>query len=227
MRLFKLTHYPRLDRAHLDPARMLYSIVSSVQRRAPASLLVPRRACRGVAQPGRAPGSGPGGRRFKSSLPDQVFSRFFRCLSSYCYLDFFGTFRVHSVQLRITRTQKHILRPRPAECSVLFDLVVEVAHVSVFRAREELLLENIPLRQQLLTLHAQRPRPRLSSLDRLCWIVLGRAWSGWRRSLILVTPESVVRWHRAGGNRLDESLTQPKRGPFGFCRERALASRGF
>ena len=28
---------------------------------------------RGVAQPGRAPGSGPGGRRFKSSLPDQYF----------------------------------------------------------------------------------------------------------------------------------------------------------
>src|SRR5580692_11913982 len=25
---------------------------------------------RGVAQPGRAPGSGPGGRRFESSLPD-------------------------------------------------------------------------------------------------------------------------------------------------------------
>ena len=29
-----------------------------------------RSVCRGVAQPGRAPGSGPGGRRFKSSLPD-------------------------------------------------------------------------------------------------------------------------------------------------------------
>ena len=28
---------------------------------------------RGVAQPGRAPGSGPGGRRFKSSLPDQSY----------------------------------------------------------------------------------------------------------------------------------------------------------
>ena len=27
---------------------------------------------RGVAQPGRAPGSGPGGRRFKSSLPDHL-----------------------------------------------------------------------------------------------------------------------------------------------------------
>ena len=34
--------------------------------------------CRGVAQPGRAPGSGPGGRRFKSSLPDHssVFALF-------------------------------------------------------------------------------------------------------------------------------------------------------
>src|SRR5205807_2516783 len=31
---------------------------------------LPRLSCRGVAQPGRAPGSGPGGRRFKSSLPD-------------------------------------------------------------------------------------------------------------------------------------------------------------
>src|SRR3984957_18453516 len=35
---------------------------------------------RGVAQPGRAPGSGPGGRRFKSSLPDHSFSRFLNCL---------------------------------------------------------------------------------------------------------------------------------------------------
>src|SRR5581483_10574348 len=32
-------------------------------------------ACRGVAQPGRAPGSGPGGRRFKSSLPDQYLQQ--------------------------------------------------------------------------------------------------------------------------------------------------------
>jgi hypothetical protein len=35
--------------------------------------IVPARPSRGVAQPGRAPGSGPGGRRFKSSLPDQLF----------------------------------------------------------------------------------------------------------------------------------------------------------
>src|SRR5450755_3245036 len=70
--------------------------------------------------------------------------------------------------------------------------------VSVFRSREELLLENLALRQQLLALHSQRPRPRLSSVDRLFWIVLRKFWTGWKESLILVTAETVVRWHRAG-----------------------------
>src|SRR5580704_2486089 len=37
---------------------------------------------RGVAQPGRAPGSGPGGRRFKSSLPDQILLNGMRGLNS-------------------------------------------------------------------------------------------------------------------------------------------------
>ena len=43
--------------------------------------------------------------------------------------------------------------------------------ISVFRSREELLLENLALRQQLLALHAKRPRPRLSSVDKLFWFV--------------------------------------------------------
>ncbi len=40
----------------------------------PPNFLLHPVSYRGVAQPGRAPGSGPGGRRFKSSLPDQSFS---------------------------------------------------------------------------------------------------------------------------------------------------------
>jgi hypothetical protein len=39
---------------------------------------------RGVAQPGRAPGSGPGGRRFKSSLPDHYFDWLTRIQNSKC-----------------------------------------------------------------------------------------------------------------------------------------------
>ena len=70
--------------------------------------------------------------------------------------------------------------------------------LSVFRTRDDLVLENLALRHQLLALQAKRPRPRLGVLDKLFWVLLRRVWSGWKRSLILVTPETVVRWHRAG-----------------------------
>jgi hypothetical protein len=70
--------------------------------------------------------------------------------------------------------------------------------MGVFRSREDLILENLALRRQLLALHAKRPRPRLASLDRLFWVTLRNLWSGWRKALIGVTPETVVRWHRTG-----------------------------
>ena len=70
--------------------------------------------------------------------------------------------------------------------------------VRLFRSRQGLLLENLALRQQLAVLKRRTPRPSLGNFDRLFWVVARRLWSGWRRSLILVTPETVVRRHRAG-----------------------------
>src|ERR1035438_3253188 len=70
--------------------------------------------------------------------------------------------------------------------------------LSVFRSREDLVLENLALRQQLLALHAKRPRSRLGSIDKLFWVALRSLWTGWKKSLIVVQPETVVRWHRAG-----------------------------
>ena len=37
--------------------------------------------------------------------------------------------------------------------------------IGAFQSREDLILENLALRQQLLTLHAKRPRRRLGSLE--------------------------------------------------------------
>jgi hypothetical protein len=59
--------------------------------------------------------------------------------------------------------------------------------------RGNLILENLALRQQLLALHSKRPRPRLGRLDKLFWVAMKNMWPGWRKSLILVTPETVVR----------------------------------
>jgi putative transposase len=35
-------------------------------------------------------------------------------------------------------------------------------------------------------------------MHKLFWVVLRRLWSGWKRPLILVTPRTVIGWHRAG-----------------------------
>jgi len=68
---------------------------------------------------------------------------------------------------------------------------------SAFRSRRELLLENLALRQQLATL-AGRQRPRLGSADRIFWVALRRLWAGWANVLLIVKPQTVIQWHRAG-----------------------------
>ena len=70
--------------------------------------------------------------------------------------------------------------------------------VRLFCSQKNLLLENLALRQQLSVLKRRHPRPRLELLDRLFWLIVRRCWSGWRQALLLVTPETLVRWHRAG-----------------------------
>ena len=70
--------------------------------------------------------------------------------------------------------------------------------VRVFRGRQSLLLENLALRQQLVALKRRHPRPSLGLFDKLFWVVARRVWSAWKQSLIIVTPETVVRWHRSG-----------------------------
>ena len=72
------------------------------------------------------------------------------------------------------------------------------ALIRLLRSRRELALENLALRQQLGVLKRRHPRLNLGSFDRLFWVVARRVWFGWKQSLIIVTPETVVRWHRAG-----------------------------
>src|ERR1700738_4593422 len=86
--------------------------------------------------------------------------------------------------------------------------------VRLLRARRSLLLENLALRQQLAVLKRRRPQQRLDLLDKLFWVAVRRFWSGWQQSLIAVTPETVVRWHR-GGFRLHWKLISRVRRPIG------------
>jgi putative transposase len=59
-------------------------------------------------------------------------------------------------------------------------------------------LENLALRHQLLVLQRSVGRPRLSRWDRIFWVWLSRLWAGWRTTLVIVRPATVLAWHRRG-----------------------------
>ena len=60
----------------------------------------------------------------------------------------------------------------------------------------QLALENLALRQQLAVYKRTVTRPKLRTMDRLFWVGLTRIWVGWRQSLVIVTPDTVLRWQR-------------------------------
>src|ERR1700732_3473138 len=69
--------------------------------------------------------------------------------------------------------------------------------VRSFRSRQNLLIENLVLRQQLAVLKRNDPRPRFTAVDRIFWLLARRLWSSWKQPLILVSPEKVIRGHGA------------------------------
>jgi hypothetical protein len=71
---------------------------------------------------------------------------------------------------------------------------------ALFRSRAELVIENLALRQQAAVLKRKRPRPALENVDRAFWVALRRVYSKWSSLLVIVEPETVVQWHRAGFN---------------------------
>ncbi len=68
-------------------------------------------------------------------------------------------------------------------------------------SRTDLLVENAALRQQLEIYRRQTRSPRLLPSDRLFWIWLSRWWARWKSALVIVSPETVLRWHREGYRR--------------------------
>ena len=57
----------------------------------------------------------------------------------------------------------------------------------------QLAIENLALRQQLAVHNWTATRPRLRTTDRLFWLALARVW---RQALVIVTPDTVLRWQR-------------------------------
>lgn len=82
------------------------------------------------------------------------------------------------------------------------------------RSKSELVLENALLRQQLIVFKRESKRPRLTWRDRAIIVLLASKLLKWKEALIIVQPDTVLRWHRELFKRFwkRKSKTQPKQG---------------
>jgi putative transposase len=63
------------------------------------------------------------------------------------------------------------------------------------RSKRELIAEKMFLRQQLIVLERQVSRPKMTRQDRQILVLLARRIKGWREVLIVVKPDTLLRWH--------------------------------
>ncbi len=91
------------------------------------------------------------------------------------------------------------------------------AVVLVAADRNRLAVENAALRQQVNVLQRSVTRPRLDDTDRMFWIFRRRWVRGRRDLLVIVQPETVIRWHRNGYRDYWKNRSQatPGRPPIG------------
>ncbi len=75
---------------------------------------------------------------------------------------------------------------------------------SPFKSKSRLEAENAVLRHQLIVLRRKvRGRAQLSNNDRWFFVQLYRWFPSIQKVLTIVQPETLVRWHRGVGSRVD------------------------
>jgi putative transposase len=79
----------------------------------------------------------------------------------------------------------------------------------LFRSRAQPVAENAFLRQQLLVLRRGVKRPALTRADRALLVLLAGRVRAWRQALLIVRPETLLGWHRAGFRALWRRKSRP------------------
>ena len=84
------------------------------------------------------------------------------------------------------------------------------AALDLTRSKSELLLELALLRQQLTILQRQTKRPKLAWRDRALIVFLSSKLRMWKQALVIVQPDTVLRWHRELFRRIWQRKSKPK-----------------
>ncbi len=114
--------------------------------------------------------------------------------------------KLKTVLASAAKVMREALRPRP--CSIVSALATDL-----LRSRAELAAENVLLRQQLIVAGRKVKRPVFRRDERARVTLLAAALPRWRDALLLVKPETVLRWHREGFRLLWRWKSRPKKAP--------------
>jgi putative transposase len=80
---------------------------------------------------------------------------------------------------------------------LLIILAIQAANTLVFvLSYRALLFSNVALRQQLGVYKRKQRRPALNNRDRVFWAWLSRLWPDWRSALVIVKPDTIIRWQK-------------------------------
>jgi transposase InsO family protein len=80
---------------------------------------------------------------------------------------------------------------KPANPSLVVGMLTDLP-----RNRSQLIRENLLLRQQLIVLKRQVKHPKFTWRDRAMLILLACSLPRWRDALLIVQPDTLLRWHR-------------------------------
>ncbi|MBW3609831.1 MAG: hypothetical protein KY463_16155 [Actinobacteria bacterium] len=124
--------------------------------------------------------------------------------------------------------QRLLTAAKPAEPGVALDALADLV-----RSRPALIAENAFLRQQLLILRRSVKRPRCTPTDRALLVLLASRLRAWRQALVIVQPETVLRWHRQSFRLFWRWKSRPRSSPrpkvaaetIALIREMAAANR--
>jgi len=95
-------------------------------------------------------------------------------------------------------------RPRSLATGLAIDLV---------RSRQQLLLENAFLRQQVIVLSRAGKRPAFTCWDRGLLVLLASRLRTWASTSLIVQPGTVLRWHRQGFQLIWRRRSAPRTQP--------------
>ena len=70
--------------------------------------------------------------------------------------------------------------------------------INLFKSRTQIQLENLFLRKQLEIYSRSNKRVRIKRSDRVFFSFTKGLLNNWRSNLVIVKPETVIKWHRRG-----------------------------